>query len=43
MNSIGCGRKQLWPKFEALSQNFPGGTKENHEKSVRAVGVWGDT
>jgi hypothetical protein len=38
MNWIGFGRKQLWLIWY-LSQNFLGGTEENHERtSVRKVG-----
>jgi hypothetical protein len=28
----GFEKKELWPNFMALSQHFPVGTEENHEK-----------
>jgi hypothetical protein len=34
MNCKECERLRPWP-------NLPGGTEENHEKSVRMVGVRG--
>jgi hypothetical protein len=34
MNWKGFGRKLLWSNFKVLFRHLPGGTVENHEKSV---------
>jgi hypothetical protein len=40
MNWKGCGRKLSWPNIKELSQNLPGGTEENTNKtSVRIAGL----
>jgi hypothetical protein len=33
MNWKECGRKRLWPNFEALFQNFSRVTEKKHKKS----------
>jgi hypothetical protein len=34
MNWKGFGRTQSWPNFKVLFRHSPGGTEENHEKTV---------
>jgi hypothetical protein len=35
-------KKRVWPKFEALFWNLPGGAEENNKTPVWITGLWAE-